>query len=240
MKLPFWATTFTVLGVSVLLSLSCWQFVRLEWKNNLIVALEKEYRVDASKIPLRQKDFSGGTLFRRGFVEGRFTSGSMIFLVPRVSDAKVGGHILMSFQPDGYDSPVLVNRGWAPSRDEALKCTGSDLQHVRLIGVMRRPLRDNVFVPHNNPEKAEWYRMDMPQIAAYTKNALLQDRVLYVESQSPDRPCLMSASGQIKIPNNHLQYALFWLGMASVLVIVYFLRIIRKQDASLSNVDESS
>lgn len=240
MKLPFWATVFTALGVSVLLSLSAWQVVRLEWKSNLIAALDAEYRIDASHVPLAQKDFSDETLFRRGFIAGRFLDAPFIFLTPRVHDDKVGGHVLMPFLPEGHDSPVLVNRGWAVTQEEAAKCVTGQPDVLRLAGMMRKPLRENMFVPANDPSKGAWYRMDMHQIAEYTNTDILDDRVFYVESQTPDLPCLVMTAGKIEIPNNHLQYALFWLGMALVLLTIFLMRFALGKSKHPSHVDESA
>jgi surfeit locus 1 family protein len=89
-----------------------------------------------------------------------------------------------------------------------------------MIGVMRWPEKPGLFTPAGDPIRNMWFARDSDAIAAAKG---LSVAPFYVELESPDPPGGLPHAGRLhpNLPNNHLGYALTWLGLAAVLVGVY-------------------
>ena len=225
MKIPLWATFFTVIAVFILIGLGIWQLHRLEWKEALLLDLEKEYALNAQEVSLVNADFPEKKLLLRGYLEGHFVNNKSILIEPRTMNGWVGGHLLTAFYVPEGDYYILVNRGWVPD-DKNAKIEKPE-GHQHLIGAMRHPLHDNVFVPQNRPNQNQWYRIDIEQISTYMQINIVKDRVFYVEDDGDQEHYPVATTSQIHLNNNHLNYALFWFSMAGALVVVYFFRFLK-------------
>ncbi len=238
MRFPFWATVFMLLGVAVLCGLGVWQLERLEWKRTLLRAVEAEYEVDASQVQLSPADFEiMGSGFKRGFLTGVYRHEHEVFIQARTHEGVPGYHLLTPFQVGGFDgSVVLVNRGWVPIEREmpqdgvVVRPPGA----VTVVGMVRRPPEDNMFVPENRPDQGQWYRIDLRQIAKAMGEGGFLSHMLYVETEdgvayegASSYP--VSAAGAVHLNNNHAQYAFFWFTMAAILVFMYVLRFLAPQ-----------
>ena len=80
--------------------------------------------------------------------------------------------------------------------------------------------RPGWFTPANEPEKRIWYWYDMAALAQATGLRLLP---VVVEADATPNPGGLPQGGQTRteLPNNHLQYAITWYGLAAALVAVY-------------------
>lgn len=226
---PFWAGFFTLLGVCILCGLGTWQLQRLEWKTEILAALESAKQ--RSGVPLflspqideLSKAAHETDLIRYVFVEGRWLHDKEIAIGPRTWNGKPGYHILTPLRLDD-GGILLVNRGWVPQdkKDKASHVNNS----ARIMGMLRRPPPPNPFTPANNPDKNDWYRIDLAQIAAARNLESLAPLVLYIhlDTDHPEWP--MTEALEWKPPNDHLQYAVFWFAMAAILVVVFGLRFL--------------
>ncbi|MCB1783910.1 MAG: SURF1 family protein [Alphaproteobacteria bacterium] len=227
---PFWASVFALMSVLILCGLGTWQLYRLSWKTGLLAQIEQAYDVDARIIPLHVKDFSSDLLLKRGYLDGRFVYDKTIRIGPRTRDGAVGVHLLTPFYVPGEDVYILVNRGWVAldAKDEDIRA--DEIQGaVRLVGALRQPLHENAFVPDNVPAKGQWYRMDLAQMSNYAGLPFAQNAVFYVEGCDGCHggQFVHAVSSKLELPNNHLQYAIFWFSMAGVLVGVFAVRFLR-------------
>ena len=100
-------------------------------------------------------------------------------------------------------------------------------------GLAREALHEKPswIVPDNDPAKNTFYWKD---IEAFTENAGLdQDRVidLYVDADDTPNPGGWPVGGVtiVSLPNNHLQYAVTWYGLAAALAAVFAARFLRRQ-----------
>lgn len=219
MKFPLWASIFTVIGVAILCGLGTWQIHRLAWKTELLADLERAVHAEPVDLPSTPPDS-----FVRVLVQGRYVHDKAIKLGPRTHEGAPGYHVLTPLQrPDG--SYVMVNRGWISlDSDEVFKPVGA----MSVTGLLRPVPRYNMFVPLNNPEANQWYRV-VPQDMAAAKNIEpVYDGVLYAEPSAKQAGSYPVATVLgVHLPNNHRQYAVFWFAMAGVLVGVFFLRFFR-------------
>ena len=93
MKLPFWATILTALGVVVLCGLGLWQSERLEWKKALLERIDEEYAVNASSAALDPSVDLQDAIIKRGFLEGRYLHDLAVLIQPRTYEGKPGYHL---------------------------------------------------------------------------------------------------------------------------------------------------
>ncbi len=224
MKLPFWATFFTICGVVVLCGLGTWQLQRLEWKRGILEKIEASKKTDSV---FSFKDFEDeDNLYLHGHVKGRYLNDKSFKIGPRTYEGAPGYHVITPFALEGGGT-VLVNRGWIGLNDKE----GKDLKGARTLkGVIRRPDRGNPFTPSNDPQNDAWYVIDSEQIAHVKALRSLPALMLYLEEDgSGERNGMVTSVLHAAPPNSHLQYALFWFSLAGVLVVIYILRFIRRQ-----------
>ena len=223
MKLPFWATTLTLLGVLILCSLGTWQLYRLEWKTELLQTIESEYAKDASSILIAPEKLNETLNMTRGSIKGRFLHDKAIAISPRTHEGEPGYHILTPLKTVS-GTHILINRGWVPLDKKETYSRSNGTQTI--TGLFRTPGRPNIFVPKNTPEKDQWHRIDLAQISSEKGLEPLAPVILYAENEDESLP--MATAIKPKPNNNHLQYALFWYAMACALIGVYWLRFIKK------------
>ena len=113
-----------------------------------------------------------------------------------------------------------------PHRTVAI--TGQDDEHelteiagsVDFIGVLRWPEVPGLFTPNPDTTHNIWFSRDSAAIAAAKG---IDAAPFYIELESPNPPGGLPRAGRLQpnLPNNHLQYALTWFGLAAVLTGVY-------------------
>lgn len=222
-KPPVWATFFTLLSLLILCSLGTWQIKRLAWKTELLVQINTAYEAEPARLSreqLYQKN-SDSVFIAHGTVRGRYVYSKEIMIQPRTHNGQTGYHVITPFAlEDG--GGILVNRGWVP-RD--WKNTQSDKQKkTDVTGILRRPERANLFVPENNPDTNQWYRLDVDEIIRYLELDHMSPYILYAETSAFVLPIPHDSKWLPR--NNHLQYAIFWFSMAGVLVLIFGFRFL--------------
>ncbi len=233
MKLPFWGTVLTIVGVAVLCTLGTWQLQRLQWKAGILEAIEAEYAVNASDALLLPRVLSEDIDFKRGHIVGTYMHDKEVLLQPRMHDGDVGYHVLTPLRLSGaQDIVILVNRGWVPfdwndlKGDEVRKPEGV----LKVMGMLRSVPRVSSFVPENIPETSMWYRIDLEQIAMARGFKGFTPNMLYAETENDGGQAYpIAAATRISPRNNHAQYAFFWFAMAVAMVGIYLLRFIAPQ-----------
>lgn len=215
---------FIRLALIVLLSLGFWQIQRLQWKNEIIEKLDIIYAQDVSDKFYEFDDLSitdQELPILYGSVQGRFIYNKEILLGPRPFDGAVGYNVITPLQiKEGY---VLVNRGFIDAdQKDNLEQTRVN-QRVTVSGLFRVP-DWNRFTPNNNPAMNIWSKLDLNEIATYQELENVAPVLLYAEEVKPAQPILKLQQSQWMPRNKHLQYAIFWNGMAlllGVLTLIY-------------------
>lgn len=230
---PLWATILTICGVIVLSGLGTWQVQRLHWKETLLADLASARADQDRKFSFDEiKSLAAsGKTFGYGSANGRFLPGSEIFVGPRTWKGANGYHqIAVLMLKDG--GAVAVNRGWVAADQKETVILPS--QTVTITGLLRRPDHGNIFTPDNDPAAGDWFTIDLLQLSDSSGMARLAPMVLYSERESGggDTP-LREALGW-QPPNNHLGYAVFWYGMAGLLIVIYWLRFIVRKETRTS------
>jgi surfeit locus 1 family protein len=220
----FWLSLFVIL-----VGLGTWQIHRLHWKEGLIA--ERQAAVTGPPIPLPETLAAArGREFRHVRLEGRFLNERELYLHAIANDGTPGFHVFTPFViADG--KTVFVDRGFVPEnrRDPATRPAGLLHGRVAVTGLLRIPSASNssIFTPPNEPKRNLWFRVDLPAMAAAddVRNYL----PIYVDADKSPIPGFLPIGGQTytKLPNNHLQYALTWYGLAG-LVPIYYVMFVRR------------
>ena len=219
----------TLAALAVLIGLGVWQLERRAWKQNLIDAVGRKLaampadlppgvdwaRLDRAEWEFRQVRFVGE--LRNDQEALVYTSGSTL----RVD---VGGPGYWVFAPaQTRDGIVPVDRGFVPlgRKDLATRVAGQLSGSIDIVGVLRWPDARSWFTPNDDPAKNTWFVRDPAAIAAAKGWGPVPS--FYVEQQAPAPPGGLPAPGKLEpnLLNNHLQYAITWLGLAAVLAGVF-------------------
>ncbi|ANC91523.1 SURF1 family protein [Azospirillum humicireducens] len=238
------ATLVTVIGLALAIGLGTWQLERLQWKTDLVARIASRIAEPPVPLPARIDDASAWE-FRPVTLSGHFLNDREILLIARPHQGRVGYELLVPFQRADGAGILLVNRGFIPMdlRDPASRPAGQVKGEVSVKGIVRLPQQPGLFQPGNGTPQpgTAWMRADPPAMAA----ALSLDRVAPVLVEMlpgqtfgpPDAGLTGAPPGalagiepRVDLPNNHLQYALTWYGLAVTLAGIYVLSQRKRAD----------
>ena len=217
-----WMPFFVAPAFIVLVMLGIWQLDRLSSKLELLseihtrlslppVTLDECVNVDGSTTDLCHH--------RKVVATGELLSGNILSLLAKTYKKRAGAHILVPLMVE-KEVFVLVNLGWVP-QDYSLS-DFSNYGTATISGVVRIPIKQGWFTPDNDPMENEWYWIDLTEISTAIGVELLP---IIIEAQIGPDPYALPIGGQTRVefPNDHMQYAITWFGMALVLLIGFSL-----------------
>lgn len=209
------ATAVMALMLVTLLALGVWQVQRLQWKTALLDTVAQQSAAAPVALPATVDDPTQWA-YRRVILTGKYIPAGQVRLQPRTQQGRVGYHLLMPFRTTA-GAVVFVNRGFVP--DDMTDALPTPQTRVTVEGVVQVPQK-SYFTPDNRPDQNLWYWADIP---ALTQNASLPAALPVVVTLPPVTDGRYPAGYAVaaQFSNNHLQYAIFWFGMAFILVIVY-------------------
>jgi surfeit locus 1 family protein len=230
----------------VLVGLGTWQLQRKAWKEGLLATLSE--RLSAAPVPLpAPREWSQLSQANDEFRRVSFTG---TFLNDREALVYTAGSGLREGPPSGpgYEvfTParlaggriVLVDRGFVPEdrRDPAHRVEGQVTGPVEIVGALRWPETRSVFTPADQPDRNLWFLRDSAAIAA-AKN--LDTPPFYVAQEAPSPPGGWPQPARLvpRLPNNHLQYAITWYGLAFALLAVSVAWFFRRRHDELRPTD---
>jgi surfeit locus 1 family protein len=204
---------FALAGLGLLLSLGTWQVKRLAWKEAVLAEIED--RIDAAPVALPAQPDPEADRYLPVTVQGEMLEGEVHVLV---SVKQVGpGYRVISSMEVG-DRYVLVDRGFIPleAKDDA-RAVGP----MQVTGNLHWPEETDSYTPEADVDANIWFAREVDQLAALlgTEPVLIIARS---ETGPAIKPLPVSTTG---IPNDHLQYAITWYGLALVwsAMMAYFL-----------------
>lgn len=217
------ATAATLAALVLLLGLGTWQLQRLAWKEGLIAHIHAQMAAAPVPLPAAMADPAKYD-FRAVTVTGTLHPDREMRLVAQTRDGEVGDRIVEPLvRADG--GTVLVVRGWVPAgRADPVSRPGSEpAGTVTIAGVARVPAPRGWMQPENQPAANQWFWFDLDAMARAAGVASVAPLVVY---QAAGAPGQLPIGGPpiVDLPNNHLQYALTWYGLALALVVIFVLR----------------
>ena len=117
---------------------------------------------------------------------------------------------------------IIVNRGFVPEGGRGEQPRGrTDACSVPIVGAMRWPEPRGLFTPADNPQRNLWFVRDHLAMAAARNAGPVAP--FYIDQEAPVPAGGLPRPGKLtpNLPNNPLQYALTWYGLALVLVVVF-------------------
>jgi surfeit locus 1 family protein len=217
-------------ALATLVALGTWQLERKAWKEALIATLNARLAAAPADLPPattwgrldRDADEFRRVTFAAELLHGQealvYTAGSSLR-----SDVSGPGYWVFTPARRVDGSVVMVNRGFVPEgrKDPASRADGQVGGTVQIVGAMRWPEARGLFTPADDPQRNRWFVRDHLAIAA--AKGVGAAAPFFVDQEAPVPPGGLPQPGKLtpKLPNNHLQYALTWYGLAIVLVVVF-------------------
>jgi surfeit locus 1 family protein len=224
------AGIFSALGIAVLLGLGFWQLERRVGKEELIGRIETRTRAAPVSLPSESewKNVSAERdEYRRVIARGTFRHDREVQVYTVVSEQKgrlAGpGYWVMTPLETNAGGTVIVNRGFVPldRKTPETRSAGQVAGQTTVTGLLRMPEQATLFSPDNDPARNAWYRRDPNEIA----RALKLERVapFTIDADATPNPGGLPEGGRTRIdfPNDHLQYAITWFGLALALAGVF-------------------
>jgi surfeit locus 1 family protein len=223
---------FTASALAVLIGLGTWQLDRKAWKEALTATVNARLAAPPRELP-RPEEWRGLNPAESEYCRVRFRADfqhdqeSFVQATKSAFRDDVSGIGYWVFTPHRIDGrPVLVNRGFVPEsrRDAATRLNGQ-VQSVEITGVLRWPEPRNWFTPADEPARNRFYARDPGAIA--TAKGWSQAAPFYIEQETPVPPGGLPhpSTLNVRLRNDHLQYALTWYSLAAILVGVFWVWI---------------
>jgi surfeit locus 1 family protein len=231
------ATLMTLAGLVILIGLGVWQLDRKVWKEDLITTLNTRLGRAPEDLPPRaswaqlreDKEEFRRVVFPAEFLDGEealvYTAGS-----PLRPDVKGPGYWVFAPARLAGGSIILVNRGFVPAdrKDPGTRTEGAPHGIVDIVGVLRWPETRNSFTPADDPKNNVWFLRDSNSIAKF--KTWLTAAPFYIDQEGPVPPGALPKPGklEVRLPDNHLQYAITWFGLALALAGVFIVWLARR------------
>ncbi|MCB1550079.1 MAG: SURF1 family protein [Hyphomicrobiaceae bacterium] len=245
-----WLTILSLAALIVLVGLGTWQLQRRAWKEDLIARI-KARAVEApvtladprvAAVARRGQPVGQGLAaealaiwqaaqtpeFLRVRVQGAFAPRRDLFYYAPDPRRGPGWQVVSPFRlADGR--VVLVNRGYVSEAERrgppaAWAAPGGTLE---ITGRLRSPGHRAMFEPVNNVAANQWYWRDLPAMAREVLDGQAAATTVvpfFLELEaSPQASARIPQPlpARVDLPNNHLQYALTWFGLALTLLGVW-------------------
>ena len=220
-----------VLAFALLIGLGTWQVQRLGEKRALLALMAQ--RLDQPPVKLPTKIDQGDAAqwrYRPVRATGRFLHDRERYVYAIGPDQARPGYHVYTPLDRGEGPLLLVNRGWVPAslRDPALRATGQVEGLVTVAGLARLDRQPNAFTPPDEPTRHVYYAPRVDVLAAGLDKPVLP---VMLEANRTPNPGGWPQGGvtRVDIPNNHLQYAFTWYGLAAVMAVIVLLMWRRTQ-----------
>ena len=225
---PFWQVgkaLILLVALGILLALGTWQVQRLHWKEGLLADIAE--RQAAAAVPLSTIEAMAAS---GGDIEYRVVTATGHYLNDKerhffaTFDGNPGFHIYTPLQlADGRY--LFVNRGFVPydAKEPEMRMQGQLTGEQTVTGLARAKLAGQPSgIPDNDLVKDIFYWKDLDAMAS--SDGLPKDKVLpfFVDAGKAQNPGGLPIGGVtiVDLPNDHLQYALTWYGLAAALVAI--------------------
>jgi surfeit locus 1 family protein len=200
---------FFILFIFAVLLLGTWQVFRLNLKNNLISTLENNLKKNSisfnedlekeyTKVLLKKKDLK-----------------SKIFLY-HLNKGEIGFKVIVPYEVNS-SLVVLVDKGWI--RKDKIDLIKNTLLNEDVIEGYTKKIREkNLFTPNNNIKEDFLYSVETDSLKKSLNKNIYPLLIVQTSKTNKD---IVPNDYVIRLPNNHLQYAITWYGLALVTIIFF-------------------
>lgn len=207
MRRYFFPLLIGIAGVAVLLSLGLWQVQRLQWKDAMLAEIDA--RITAAPVALPEQPDTEADRYLPVRVSGRTTGQELNVLVSTRTDG-AGYRIISAFETDA-GRRIMVDEGFVRTTEKDIERPAMEMT---VTGNLHWPEEVDGFTPEPDLDENIWFARDVPRMAT----ALGTEEVLIVArtvTGTDARATPLPVDGA-NIPNDHLEYAVTWFGLALV------------------------
>ena len=209
MKSKLLFSIFVYFFILVFIGLGSWQLVRLNWKLDLILKIEKSLKKDP--VNINQVDRKN---FVRIIASGKIDYDKQIYLYNLNDEGKPGFEVINPIIVENEN--YLINRGWIPfemkDKDELYS-----FEQSNFTGTLRLQPRANIFKPENDINNNYWFTLNREDIFKYTGKEFSEYLIYLGGNYEVPKPKKITAN----ISNNHKKYALTWFSLAISIFLIY-------------------
>lgn len=206
----------TLIMLAVLCGLGVWQVRRLAWKTALLARIAQ---AEASPgIPLPPNPLP----FEKVRVTGTLRPGAIARYGVEVRDTprgqQLGSEVVALLDRPGQP-PIVTLLGWAPEGAAPQLPTGPKV----IEAYARDPVHPGLFSAADDPRKHVFYTLDPAAIGRALGAASVAPFALVAMGHPLPGVYPQPATEMPRPPNNHLQYAITWFGLALALLVIFVL-----------------
>ena len=206
----------TLVMLAILIALGTWQVERLQWKTALLAQMDAAEA--APGVPL----LPAPEPFEKVRVEGQLLGNLRAAYGAEVRDSRdgpiLGTQLIVPMQSESAHI-LLVDLGWIPAaRRQSVRIP---TETVSIDGYVRPAEHSGWFSATDSPATHEYYTLDPQAIAAGFGLHRVAAFTLIAMGPAPPEGFPDRAQRLPRPPNNHLQYAITWYGLAGVLVVIF-------------------
>ena len=193
--------------LALLIALGMWQLQRRVWKLGILA------QIDAAEVAPPAPLGDHPLPFTKVSVAGTLRTDVHALYGVDVRADKQGAQLIEPLERPGQDT-ILVDRGWVPEGQE-----GVAAQPGPVAGYVRLPDKPGTFSPDDDLAARHFYTLDPVKIGAALGLAHVAPFTLVQLGSGDGLP--ETATALPRPPNDHLNYALTWFGLAFSLVVVF-------------------
>jgi surfeit locus 1 family protein len=190
--------------------LGTWQVYRLYLKNNLISDLEKNLKTSSINFNVDIDKEYTKILFKKKDLNTK------IFLY-HLNKGEIGFKVIVPYEINS-SLLVLVDKGWI--RKDKINLIKNTLFNDDIIEGYTKKIREkNLFTPNNNIKEDFLYSVEIDNLKKSLNKNIYPLLIIQTSKTNKD---IIPNDYEVRLPNNHLQYALTWYGLA-LFTIIFFL-----------------
>ncbi len=220
----------TLAMLAILIGLGTWQVERLAWKTALLAEIDAAEAAPGVPLPPSPQPFE------KVHVDGQLLGNLRAAYGAEVRDRRegpiLGTELIVPMHAEDAQI-LLVDLGWIPA--DQRPSVRIPTETASIDGYVRPAEHAGWFSAADNPATHEYYTLDPQAIAA---GYGLHDIALFtLIAMGPAPPVGYPdpAKHLPRPPNNHLQYAITWYGLAVVLVVI-FIAFVRKREENVRRI----
>ncbi|MSP06494.1 MAG: SURF1 family protein [Candidatus Fonsibacter sp.] len=200
---------FFIFFILSVLSLGTWQVLRLYSKNNLISDLENNLKKNSINFNVNIDKEYTKVLFKKKDLK------SKIFLY-HLNKGEIGFKVIVSYEINS-SLVVLVDKGWI--RKDKINLIKNTLFNDDIIdGYTKKIKEKNLFTPNNNIKEDFVYSVEVDNLKKSLNKNIYPLLIIQTSKTNKD---IIPNDYEVRLSNNHLQYAITWYGLALVTIIFF-------------------
>jgi surfeit locus 1 family protein len=190
--------------------LGTWQVYRLYIKNNLISDLENNLKTSSINFNVDIDKEYTKILFKKKDLNTK------IFLY-HLNKGEIGFKVIVPYEINS-SLLVLVDKGWI--RKDKINLIKNTLFNDDIIEGYTKKIREkNLFTPNNNIKEDFLYSVEIDNLKKSLNKNIYPLLIIQTSKTNKD---IIPNDYEVRLPNNHLQYAITWYGLA-LFTIIFFL-----------------